>query len=223
MWMPNLPNSTLNTMSRSLFISASLLFSGFSIMIAPGVGLSRSIDFNTFFQEGQPRSQDTLILTPKQKPALPVTPNSQFWQYLVFRSAGLSLWMPPGTLSEENIVLNTASGSINFRAIAANAKDGRYVAGYAPNLTPTQLADPDKLFKAISEQISAGKFATKQNRALTWQERSGREVMLQSNSETIVFRVFLSEQKAYALGVRYPGLKPPSREVNGYLSSFQFL
>jgi hypothetical protein len=212
-------------MSRFLAASAFLFLSCLGVMTAPNVGLGDSLDFNTFFQQGGTRTEDTLTLTPKSKPdpALPVNPNSQFWQYLVFRSAGASLWMPPGTLSEESIVLKTASGAVNFRAIAANTKEGRYVAAYAPTLTPEQLANPDKLFKAVLEQVSAGKFQVKQNKSLTWQQRSGREVLLQNSAETIVFRIFLSDRKIYALGVRYPGVKEPSRQVNGYLSSFQFL
>jgi hypothetical protein len=189
-----------------------------------GAGSASASDLDAFFREGRTRSENTLILKPsKPDPAIPVNPNSQFWQYLVFQSAGASLWMPPGTLSEENIVLNTASGAVNFRAIAANTKDSRYVAAYTPNLTAEQLASPDKLFSAVLQRISAGKFAVKQDRPVTWQERPGREVLLQNNSETIVFRIFLSNQKVYALGVRYPGLTNPSREVNAYLGSFQFL
>ncbi len=217
-------NSFLTRMRWLLSASVPLVLNCLGMFAPFGADPTRASDLDAFFREGRTRAENTLILKPsKPDPAIPVNPNSQFWQYLVFQSAGASLWMPPGTLSEENIVLNTASGTVNFRAIAANTKDSRYVAAYTPNLTAEQLASPDKLFSAVLQRISAGKFAVKQDRSVTWQGRLGREVMLQSNSETIVFRIFLSNQKIYALGVRYPGLKEPSRQVNGYLGSFQFL
>jgi hypothetical protein len=210
-------------MNRYQLISASLFLSSLSVALAPGIGLAQT-DFNSFFQEGRTRAENTLILTPQPDPSLPITPNSEFWQFLVFRSAGASLWMPPGTLSEESIVLNTPLGKINFRAIAANTKDSRYLAAYAPSLTPEQLANPDKLFKAIADRVSlGGQFKVIRNTPITFQSRSGREVTLQDSDETIVFRVFLSNQKIYALGVRYSGLAAPSRQVTGYLRSFSFL
>jgi|GEM_PF-3620303 len=204
-------------------ISASLFLSGLSVALAPSMGLSQT-DFNSFFQEGRTRAENTLILTPRPDPSIPVNPNSEFWQFLVFRPAGVSLWVPPGTLNEESIVLNTPLGKINFRAIATETKDSRFLAAYAPTLTPQQIANPDRVLKAVIDRVSlGGKFKVTQNSPITFQGRSGREVRLQDSDETIVFRAFLYNNKIYALGVRYPGLSAPSRQVVGYLNSFSFL
>ncbi|UIE39073.1 hypothetical protein [Leptodesmis sichuanensis] len=186
--------------------------------------LAQQSNFASFFEEGRLLSENQLRRQPPD-PTLPVDQNSQFWQPIIFRSGGFSFWMPPGTLTQETVVLPTRFGNVSFRAVAANSANSRYVVGYAEQLTPEQLKNPQFMLVAIANKVvPSQKFTLVRNQAVTQGGIQGRELTYQSDTEVIVFRAFLRGNSGYVIGARSPkSAGVPSRQTTLFLNSFEFL
>ncbi len=186
--------------------------------------LAQQSNFSSFFEDGRLLNENRLRRQPPN-PTIPVAQNSQFWQPIFFRSGGFSFWMPPGTLSEESVVLPTSVGTVNFRTLAANSDTSRYVVGYAEQLTPEQLKNPQFLLVAIANKVvPSSKFTLVRNQAVTQAGVQGRELTYQSATEVIVFRAFLRQNTGYVIGARSPkSAGVPSRQTTTFLNSFEFL
>lgn len=186
--------------------------------------LAQQSNFNSFFEEGRSLSENRLRRQPPD-PTIPVAQNSQFWQPVFFRAGGFSFWMPPGTLSEERVVLSTQVGDVSFRALSASSDTARYVVGYAEQLSPEQLKNPQNLLTAITEKVAANqKFTLSRNQPITQGGVQGRELLYQSATEVIAVRVFLRRNTAYVIGARSPkraGIPP--RQTTIFLNVFEFL
>ncbi len=183
-----------------------------------------TLNFSSFFAEGRLPSENRLRRQPPD-PTIPVAKDSQVWQPVFFRSGGFSFWMPPGTLNEETVVLPTQVGAVSFRTLTANSDNTRYVVGYADQLTNDQLKNPRSLLAAITNKvISSPKFTLVHNQPITQAGIQGRELLYQSDTEVIVFRAFLKQNKGYVIGARSPkSADIPSRQTTIFLNSFQFL
>lgn len=186
--------------------------------------LAQQSNFSSFFEDGRLLSENQLRRQPPD-PTIPVAQNSQFWQPIIFRAGGFSFWMPPGTLSEERIVLQTQVGAVSFRTLSANSDSDRYVVGYADQLTNEQLKNPQSSLAAITNRvISARTFKLIRNQPITQSGIQGRELLYQSETEVIVFRAFLRRNQAYVIGARSPkSAGVPARQTTLFLSSFEFL
>jgi hypothetical protein len=186
--------------------------------------IAQQSNFNSFFEEGRLLNENQLRRQPPD-PTLPVNQNSQFWQPIIFRSGGFSFWMPPGTLTQETVVLPTRFGDVSFRAVAANSANSRYVVGYAEQLTPEQLKNPQLMLVAIANQVvPSSQFRLVRNQAVTQAGVQGRELTYQSDTEVIVFRAFLRGNSGYVIGARSPkSAGVPSRQTTIFLNSFEFL
>jgi hypothetical protein len=186
--------------------------------------LAQQSNFSSFFEEGRLLNENQLRRQPPD-PTLPVDQNSQFWQPIVFRAGGFSFWMPPGTLTQETVVLPTRFGNVSFQTVAANSANSRYVVGYAEQLTPEQLKNPQALLGAMTNKVvSAQKFTLVRNQPITQGGVQGRELLYQSDTEVIVFRAFLKQNTAYVVGARSPkGGGVPPRQTTIFLNSFEFL
>jgi hypothetical protein len=186
--------------------------------------LAQQSNFSSFFEEGRLLNENQLRRQPPD-PTLPVDQNSQFWQPIIFRSGGFSFWMPPGTLTQETVVLPTRFGNVSFRAVAANSANSRYVVGYAEQLTPEQLKNPQFMLVAIANKVvPSQKLTIVRNQAVTQGGIQGRELTYQSDTEVIVFRAFLRGNSGYVIGARSPkSAGVPSRQTTLFLNSFEFL
>lgn len=186
--------------------------------------LAQQSNFSSFFEEGRLLNENQLRRQPPD-PTLPVDQNSQFWQPIIFRSGGFSFWMPPGTLSQETVVLPTRFGDVSFRAVAANSANSRYVVGYAEQLTSEQLKNPQFMLVAIANKVvPPSNFKLVNNQSVTQGGVQGRELTYQSATEVIVFRAFIRGKSGYVIGARSPksGGAPP-RQTTLFLNSFEFL
>lgn len=186
--------------------------------------LAQQSNFSSFFEDGRLLSENQLRRQPPD-PTLPVDKDSQFWRPIIFRAGGFSFWMPPGTLTEETVVLPTQVGAVSFRTLAANSENSRYLVAYAADLTNDQLKNPQALLDAIVNRvISAKNFTLAQNRPITLSGTNGRELSFQSDTDRILFRAYLNGNRAYVVGARSPKSEGnPSRKTTHFLSSFQFL
>jgi len=186
--------------------------------------IAQQSSFTSFFEEGRLRSEDRLRLQRPPDPAIPVAQKSNFWQPVIFSTGGCSFWLPPGILSEETVLLDTSVGKLGFRTLASNSDNARYVAAYAERLTRSQLEDPQALLRAIRNKVApTDEFQLKTDTPIALNKYPGREMTLLSAKETITFRAYLVEQRVYILGARYPNASALSRQVAGFLNSFQLL
>lgn len=186
--------------------------------------LAQQSNFSSFFEDGRMLSDNQLRRQPPD-PTLPVDTNSQYWQPIIFKAGGCSFWMPPGSLTEETVVLPTQVGAVSFRTLAAHAQNARYLTAYAAELSSSQLQNPQVLLQAIVNRVvPANKFTLLQNRPITLGGGRGRELSFQSDTEIIIFRAYLKGNRAYVIGARAPKAEgTPSRKTTNFLNSFQFL
>lgn len=185
---------------------------------------SAGLELRSFFETGRTRSQDRLLFQRPPRDVMPVSPQSNAWQFVIFREGNSSFWMPPGILSQETVVLETELGSLSFRTLASNAEDHRYVAAYAHSLTQKQLNNPQKLLEAIQQKVAPVKeFKLKEERAITIDQFPGKELTFENASEVITMRVYLVQDKIYALGVRSPKANPLPRQTRAFLNAFELL
>lgn len=207
-------------------LARSQINSGAQLLSTPRspILLAQQSNFTSFFEEGRLQSENRLRRQPPD-PTIPVAQNSQAWQPIFFRAGGFSFWMPPGTLSEENVVLSTQVGKVSFRTLTANSDNARYVVGYADQLTNDQLKNPQLLLNAITNQvISTQKFTLVRNQPITQGGVPGRELIYQSDTAVIAFRAFLRQNTAYVIGAKTPKSEGvPPRKTTIFLSSFEFL
>ncbi len=212
--------------AKTDFLRLPLVNSGVQLVptLRSPILLAQQSNFSSFFEEGRLLNENQLRRQPPD-PTLPVDQNSQFWQPIIFRSGGFSFWMPPGTLSQETVVLPTRFGDVSFRAVAANSANSRYVVGYAEQLTSEQLKNPQFMLVAIANKVvPSSNFKLVNNQSVTQGGVQGRELTYQSATEVIVFRAFIRGKSGYVIGARSPksGGAPP-RQTTLFLNSFEFL
>ncbi|WP_239005451.1 hypothetical protein [Gloeothece citriformis] len=181
-------------------------------------------EVRSFFETGRLSSQDRLLFQRPPSDVIPVRSESNAWQFIIFREGNSSFWMPPGVLTQETVSLDTPLGEVNFRTLASNTDDRRYVAAYADSLTSEQLQDPLVLLTAIRDKVAPpNEFELKQERSITINDFPGRELTFENAEEIITMRVYLVNQKVYALGVRYPKSNPLPRQTRAFLNAFALL
>lgn len=219
------------------------LFLFYSALITTAIAISPSVEANprihtptevkqvsvgqnvrSFFETGRLRSEDQLLWQNRPPEDIPVRERSQSWQFIIFREGGFSFWMPPGVLSKEDINLNTNLGELNFLTLASDTEDRRYLVGYAASLTEEQKKNPQALLKALeSEVVQKQDFKLIESRSINLEEYPGLELEFRGESETITMRVYLGENRVFALGVRYPTDNPTPRQTRAFLNALQLL
>jgi hypothetical protein len=183
-----------------------------------------SRDLSSFFETGRLRSQDRILFQKPPDDVIPVREKSNSWQFIIFRAGGFSFWMPPGVLTEEKVVLETTVGQLNFRTLASNSESGRYVVGYAESLSEEQVKNPQVLLEAISKKAApSDEFKLKEKRSVKLDSYPGQELTFEGADESITIRVYLVEQRVYAIGVRHPKDQPEPRKTRAFLNALELL
>lgn len=187
------------------------------------IRIAQQSNFSSFFESGRLRAEDQLTFRRSPDPAIPVNPTSQFWQPIISEAGGYSLWMPPGILTQETVVLKTSIGSLSFQTLAANSDKTRYVAAYADQLTDAQIQDAPALLQAIRDRVApAQQYQLKQEKPITLNNQyPGRELRFQGKSDEIVLRTYLVNRRAYVLGVKQPISSAATRQATAFLNSLR--
>ncbi|GFE71297.1 hypothetical protein [Chroococcus sp. FPU101] len=181
-------------------------------------------EMRSFFETGRLRSQDRILFQRPPSDVIPLRSESNAWQFIIFREGNSSFWMPPGVLSDETVILETSLGSLSFRTLASNAEDRRFVAAYARSLTQEQISNPQLLLEAMQQRIAPSKeFELKQKRSIAIDNFPGQELTFENAEEVITMRVYLVQDKIYALGERYPKANPLPRQTRAFLNAFELL
>ena len=113
--------SLLKTTSMiSVFTFALFVNSAKSVPIKPSVQIAQQTpsigrEIRSFFESGRLTSEDRLSFQNPPDGVIPLRNQSNSWQFIVFRQGGVSFWMPPGILTEDEVLLATTLGDISFR------------------------------------------------------------------------------------------------------------
>ncbi|BFM38746.1 hypothetical protein [Synechocystis sp. LKSZ1] len=206
------------------FLLVLALLSGILGLTSPSQAQSVNQNRQSFFETGRLRSDDTLWFRSPPDGIIPTRERSNAWQLVVFRQGGVSFWMPPGVLSREDVALTTSLGDLNFQTLDSSQADRRYVAGYAPNLTPQQVKNPLILLDALQQKVApSDQFKLTNNRRVNLDQYPGRELTFRSAEETIIFRAYLVQDRAYVIGIRFTGSDQQERASRAFLNGLQLL
>jgi hypothetical protein len=211
------------TMMKSL--SRSLSIAVFTNLLLQSISLGfNALDSRSFFETGRLRSEDRILFQKPRSNDIPVSPQSNSWQFVIFRAEGFSIWMPPGVITNENVTLDTVVGKVAFRAMASNAQDRRFVVAYTEKLTEEQLKNPQVLLDALRDRVAPkDRYKLTQERTLSIDTHPGRELILENAETTITLRAYLVNNKAYVVGVSNPRAKQNARETRAFLNAFQLV
>lgn len=208
---------------KSLLLTVALLLAALGLN-DPAQAQSVNQNRQSFFETGRLRSEDTLWFRSPPDGIIPTREQSNAWQLVVFRQGGVSFWMPPGVLSREDVTLATSLGPLNFQTLDSSQANRRYVAGYAPNLTPQQVKHPLILLDALQQKVAPPEqFKLINNRRINLDRYPGRELTFRSAEETIIFRAYLVEDRAYVMGLRLTGSDQQERSSRAFLHGLQLL
>lgn len=192
-------------------------------LLTQSVG-SPNQNLRSFFETGRPRSEDTLRFQRPPGDIPPVRTDSGNWQFIVFSQGNVSFWMPPGILSQDEVLIATSAGDLNFRTLTATDGDYRYVAAHARGLTPQHLADRQGLFNALRARVAPQEtFSLLSERPVALGKETGTEFTFASDQESIVFRAYLVGEQIYVIGVGQPRAKPRERVARTFLNALQWL
>ncbi|HAC64343.1 MAG TPA: hypothetical protein DCF68_12580 [Cyanothece sp. UBA12306] len=181
-------------------------------------------EVRSFFETGRLSSEDRLMFQNPPSGVIPLRQTANSWQFIIFKEGNISFWIPPGVLTQEQIVLATDLGPVNFRTLASHTEDRRYMVAYAASLTPEQLQDPLVLLQAIRDEVAPeNEFQLKNERSIKLDSFPGQELTLENKEEIITIRVFFANKKIYALGVRYPKSDPQPRATRAFLNALELI
>ena len=213
----------------SVFTFALFVNSAKSVPIKPSVQIAQQTpsigrEIRSFFESGRLTSEDRLSFQNPPDGVIPLRNQSNSWQFIVFRQGGVSFWMPPGILTEDEVLLATTLGDISFRSLASHRDNQEYIAAYAEGLTDEQIENVDVLLEAIKEEIPPGKgFQLTQQRAIFLDKNVGKELTFSNQEEIITLRLYLVKNRLYALGVRYPKSLTDTRSSRSFLNGLELL
>ena len=213
----------------SVFTFALFVNSAKSVPIKPSVQIAQQTpsigrEIRSFFESGRLTSEDRLSFQNPPDGVIPLRNQSNSWQFIVFRQGGVSFWMPPGILTEDEVLLATTLGDISFRSLASHRDNQEYIAAYAEGLTDEQIENIDVLLEAIKEEIPPGKgFQLTQQIAIFLDKNVGKELIFSNQEEIITLRLYLVKNRLYALGVRYPKSLTDTRSSRSFLNGLELL
>ena len=213
----------------SVFTFALFVNSAKSVPIKPSVQIAQQTpsigrEIRSYFESGRLTSEDRLLFQNPPDGVIPLRNQSNSWQFIVFRQGGVSFWMPPGILTEDEVLLATTLGDISFRSLASHRDNQEYIAAYAEGLTDEQIENIDVLLEAIKEEIPPGKgFQLTQQRAIFLDKNVGKELTFSNQEEIITLRLYLVKNRLYALGVRYPKSLTDTRSSRSFLNGLELL
>lgn len=217
----------MNIIAKKILLTVAILLPS-AVALSPPLlaqgGGSPNQNLRSFFETGRPRSEDTLRFQRPPSGVPPVRTDSGNWQFIVFSQGNVSFWMPPGILSQDEVLIATSAGDLNFRTLTATDGDYRYVAAHARGLTPQQLADRQSLFNALRARVAPQEtFSLLSERPVTLGKETGTEFTFASDQESIVFRAYLVGDQVYVMGVGQPRAQPRERVARTFLNALQWL
>ena len=203
--------------------------SGNGVPIKPSTEIAQQTpsigrEIRSFFESGRLTSEDRLSFQNPPDGIIPVRNQSNSWQFIVFKKGGVSFWMPPGILTQDEVLLATTLGDISFRSLASHGENQEYIAAYAEGLTDEQVKNFDVLLETIQNEIPPEKdFQLTEQRAIFLDQNLGKELTFSNQKEIIMLRLYLVKNRLYTLGVRYPKSLTDTRSSRSFLNGLELL
>ncbi len=200
-----------------------------SVPIKPSVEIVQNTpsigrEIRSFFESGRLTSEDRLSFQNPPNDVIPIRNQSNSWQFIVFKKGGVSFWMPPGILTEDEVLLATTLGDINFRSLTSHGENQEYIAAYAQSLTDKQVKNFDSLLEAIKNEVPPEKnFRLTGERSIFLDKNPGKELTFSNQEEIIILRLYMVQNRLYALGVRYPKSITDTRSSRTFLNGLELL
>ncbi|MEB3227784.1 MAG: hypothetical protein VKJ27_05310 [Synechocystis sp.] len=186
------------------------------------IPVSPGLNRQSFFETGRLREEDTLMFRRPPSGVPRLRDESSNWQFIVFKEGNVSFWMPPGVLTNDTVVLDTAYGEISFRTLVSNDGPYRYIAAYAADLNPEQVQNPQAILTAIRDRVAPqATFELTRDRQIELGDNPGVELTFQSDTDLITMRTYLAGNQIYAVGVVQPVKEPRERAARAFLNALQ--
>ncbi len=183
-------------------------------------GINNQTDF---FEQGQEQFNREITRLQQQPPAsvLTVDTTTGRWQPILSKAGNFSIWMPPGTLSEETRTIDTAIGPLTFQVIASNSSNTRSVVAYSNLPQSTATKAPDQILSAVGDRLkSRTNYPAVSDRSTSLKSYPGRELTFKGSNEAITIRYYLVQNRLYLIGSKYSG-STTSNTAATFLNSFQ--
>ena len=200
-----------------------------SMPVKPSVEIAQNTpsigrEIRSFFESGRLTSEDRLSFQNPPDGVIPIRNQSNSWQFILFKKGGVSFWMPPGILTEDEVLLATTLGDISFRSLTSHRENQEYIAAYAQSLTDKQVENFDVLLQTIKDEIPSEKsFRLTGERAIFLDENLGKELTFANQEEIIILRLYLVQNRLYVMGVRYPKSLTDTRSSRAFLNGLELL
>lgn len=178
-----------------------------------------------FFEQGQEQFEREITRLQQQPPGpvLTVDTASGQWQPITSSAGNFSIWMPPGTLTEETKELDTAIGRLNFKVMASNSGGNRSVVAYTDLPQNAANQATDKVLSAVRDRLkSRATDPLADDRSISIASYPGRELTFQGSDNTITVRYYLVPGRLYLMGAKYQS-NMSNNPTSTFLNSFQLL
>lgn len=185
-------------------------------------GINNQTDF---FEQGQEQFDREITRLQQQPPdpVLTVDAATGRWQPILSKAGNFSIWMPPGTLSEETRTIDTAIGPLTFQVIASNSSNTRSVVAYSNLPQSTATKAPDQILSAVGDRLkSRTNYPLVSDRSISLKSYPGQELTFKGANETITIRYYLVQNRLYLIGTKYSG-STTSNMASTFLNSFQLM
>ncbi|MEB3160463.1 MAG: hypothetical protein VKL20_03265 [Synechocystis sp.] len=193
-------------------------------MIMGQIPVSPGLNRQSFFETGRLREEDTLMFRRPPSDVPRLRDDSSNWQFIIFQEGNVSFWMPPGVLTQDEVVLTTAYGDISFRTLVSNDGPYRYIAAYATDLNSQQVQNPEAILEAMRDRVAPQEtFKLTGDRQIKLGDNPGVELTFQSDTDMIRMRTFLAGNQIYAVGVVQPIKEPRDRAARAFLNALQLI
>lgn len=181
-------------------------------------------EVRNFFETGRLTPEDRLLFRNPPTGVIPLRNQSDSWQFFVFKRGGVSLWMPPGIITQDEVLLETSLGDIRFQSLASHTENQYYIAAYAEELTEDQIENIDLLLEVIQEKILPEEnFKLTRERAILLDDNIGKELTFENENDIITLRIYLVKNRVYVLGVRFPNSITDTRSSRTFLNGLELL
>ena len=200
------------------------LFPQAAPVIMGQIPVSPGLNRQSFFETGRLREEDTLMFRRPPSDVPRMREDSSNWQFIIFQEGNVSFWMPPGVLTQDEVVLTTTYGDITFRTLVSNDGPYRYIAAYAADLNPEQVQNPEAILAAMRDRVAPkDTFELSGDRQIKLGDNPGLELTFKSKTDTITMRTYLVGNQVYAVGVVQPIKEPRERAARAFLNALQLI
>ena len=147
------------------------------------------------------------------------------WSRVVVNQGGFTVKAPDGVITHEEETVEFPTGDIQFDIVATHPPSSRYLVAYSEVLTPDRVANSQEILERardyiIENEVNLVKVADQE---VNLKKYPGKEIKLQNNDETIIFRLFVTKDRIYVVGVSQDSDAISQKSVDTFFKSFELI